>query len=63
MFLGQLCRSNPILSLDHNLTKIRNSAWIKSPGEIQGITSIVENNVALLSVDFIVAQIDKTSPK
>lgn len=53
--LGQLCKLNLILSLEHKLPKIHSSAASKSPGEIQGISGTVENNIAPAGTDYVVA--------
>lgn len=55
MLLGQLCKLNPILSLEHNLPKICSSAVSKSPGEIQGTSGTVENNIVPAGTDYLVA--------
>lgn len=56
VLLGQLCKLNPILSLEHNLPKICSSAVSKSPGEIQGISGTVENNTAPAGRGYTVAE-------
>lgn len=53
VLLGQLCKLDLILSLEHSLPKIRSSAVSKSPGEIQGISSTAENNIAPAGTDYI----------
>lgn len=55
MLLGQLCKLNPILSLEHNLPKMCSSAVSKSPGEIQGTSGTVENNIVPAGTDYLVA--------
>lgn len=54
--LGQLCKWNPIKSLEHNLPKIHSSSVSKSPGEIQGISGTVEKNIAPAGMVHVVSQ-------
>lgn len=46
VLLGQLCKLNLILSLEHNLPKTQSSAESKSPSELQDISGTVENTTA-----------------